>query len=342
VNKALNHFVNDHTTGKALNSAVRFAVLGGGVQNAQVAQRAYTDAIEERMGFNARSSSNIGEVKGTDVTVWVTPQYSYSESNDYSSGISGGYGMDSKLWGVAVGADVAMQNGATVGAAFHGGSGKSDSNGDGFAKTHSDFDYVGVSFYGAYEIKGFKVLGDFTFTNTRNDMNQQNQVGTLKDKFDTNLYSIGLSGKYDFTFESGVTVTPHLGMRWQHFKVDSFTANVDGADAIKGKSFDGDLVSFPIGVGISKDFRTKNGWALKPAADFSIIPVAGDKDIKSKIISNNIEMSAKSDISDSVYYRGRIGFDAQYKRFGLGIGYTYLGSKSTSSHNFTVTARYTF
>ena len=340
VNKALN-LGSSAEVGKSLNSAARIAVLGGATQNVQLASRSATDAIEERQGFIAKTSSSIGQVQGQDVTVWVTPLYAKQDSDGYDGGKSGDLGVDGKLWGVTLGVDGAMDNGLTIGAAFHVGSGDSDSNGSGYAATDGDFDFWGLSVYGAYSFEGFKVLGDISYTVADNDIDQKNAAGHLDTSMDSKLLTVGLQGKYDFDID-GVTITPHIGLRYHKLDVESYTVNFRGGDSFKGKSFDASYVTIPVGVGISKDILTSGGWTIKPAADFSIIPVAGDKDVTSKIVSNDITMSAKSDISEDVLFRLRLGVDAQYRNFGLGFGYGYLGASDTKSHNLSATLRYTF
>ncbi|MBQ9274857.1 MAG: autotransporter outer membrane beta-barrel domain-containing protein, partial [Succinivibrio sp.] len=340
VNKALN-LTDADEVGKSLNSAARIAVLGGATQNTQLAHRAYTDALEERNGFIAKTSSSIGQVSGQDVTVWVTPLYATQDSDGYDGGKSGDLGVDGKLWGVTLGVDGALENGLTIGAAFHVGSGDSDSNGSGYASTDGDFDFWGLSFYGAYSFDGFKVLGDISYTSVDNDIDQDNAAGHLDTSIDSSLLSVGVQGKYDIDLD-GITVTPHIGLRYHHLDVDSYTVRVQGGESISGKSFDANYVTIPVGVGISKDILTSGGWTVKPAADFSIIPVAGDKDVKTKIVSNDITMSAESDITDDVLFRLRLGVDAQYRNFGLGFGYGYLGGSDTKSHNLSATLRYTF
>ncbi|MBQ9273260.1 MAG: autotransporter outer membrane beta-barrel domain-containing protein, partial [Succinivibrio sp.] len=145
----------------------------------------------------------------------------------------------------------------------------------------------------------------------------------------------------DFDID-GITITPHIGLRYHKLDVDSYTVNFRGGDSFSGKSFDASYVTIPVGVGVSKDILTSGGWYIKPAADFSIIPVVGDKDVTTKIVSNDITMAADSDISEDALFRLRLGIDAQYRNFGLGFGYGYLGGSDTKSHNVSATLRYTF
>ena len=340
VNKALN-LGSAEEVGKSLNSAARIAVLGGATQNVQLASRSATDALEERQGLIAKTSSSVGQVQGQDVTVWVTPLYAKQDSDGYDGGKSGDLGVDGKLWGVTLGVDGALDNGLTIGAAFHVGSGDSDSNGSGYASTDGDFDFWGLSFYGAYSFDGFKVLGDITYTVADNDIDQNNAAGHLDTSMDSKLLTVGLQGKYDFDID-GITITPHIGLRYHKLDVESYTVNFQGGERFDGKSFDASYVTIPVGIGISKDILTSGGWTVKPAADFSIIPVAGDKDVTTKIVSNDITMAADSDITDDVLFRLRLGVDAQYRNFGLGFGYGYLGGSDTKSHNLSATLRYTF
>lgn len=77
-----------------------------------------------------------------------------------------------------------------------------------------------------------------------NDIDQNNQAGHLQADIDSSIVSVGVQGKYDFDID-GVTVTPHLGLRYHHLDVDSYTVHFSGGYDFDGKSFDANYVTSP-------------------------------------------------------------------------------------------------
>ena len=112
--------------------------------------------------------------------------------------------------------------------------------------------------------------------------------------------------------------------------------------AIPGLSISQDLVTFPVGVTFSKDIAA-GSWLVKPVLDLSVIPAAGDTDVDvdSTFIGMG-DVSVNSEIVDSVSYGGKLGIEAEYGSFGLGLSYQYLGSDNVDSHNVVGNLRYTF
>ncbi len=323
--------------GKSLNSAARFSVLAGGIQNAEMALKASSNAVEERLGFGTATVSRLAAIEGTRASIWLQPLFNYQKSNGFDGGKTGDYGVKSKLWGVALGSDVTLGD-FVVGGAFNVGKGDSSSRGD-YAYTKNDYKFFGLSAYGSYKLDNFLFMADVEYTRVSGDAKQYNDAATLKGDVDTNVFSLGLKGKYTFNTEY-VDIAPHVGIRYSYYDVLSDDIKT-GSERIRNKGMDASVVSFPVGTAFSKDWAVED-WNFKGVLDLELIAAAGDTDVKSKIVASGVEMSAKSDVVDKLSYSGKLGINIEKNDFGIGLGYQYLGSKNANNHNVYLNARYTF
>lgn len=326
---------NAASVGKSLDSAAQFVTAGGVPQVSLMAQKAGVSAIETRMGFNGAVASAIGEVQGTDATVWVTPLYSSFESDSFDMGAQEG-GVDADLFGVAVGSDFMVADALRLGVAFNVGSGDSDSEGD-LASTSNDFEFLGANLYGGYEYGALAIMADLGYTMVSSDIDQSNAAGALSADIDSTVFSVGVQGKYVFDV-SGFDIAPHLGVRYTRVDIEDYTVS----GVIDGDSIDQSLVTFPVGVTFSKDIAAGD-WDVKPVLDLSVIPAAGDTDVDvDSTFINMGDVSVNSEIVDSVSFGGKLGIEAEYGSFGLGLSYQYLGSSNVDSHNVMGNVRYSF
>lgn len=326
---------NAASVGKSLDSAAQFVTAGGVPQVSLMAQKAGVSAIETRMGFNGAVASAIGEVQGTDATVWVTPLYSSFESDSFDMGAQEG-GVDADLFGVAVGSDFMVADALRLGVAFNVGSGDSDSEGD-LASTSNDFEFLGANLYGGYEYGALAIMADLGYTMVSSDIDQSNAAGALSADIDSTVFSVGVQGKYVFDV-SGFDIAPHLGVRYTRVDIEDYTVS----GVLDGDSVDQSLVTFPVGVTFSKDIIAGD-WDVKPVLDLSVIPAAGDTDVDvDSTFINMGDVSVNSEIVDSVSFGGKLGIEAECGSFGLGLSYQYLGSSNVDSHNVMGNVRYSF
>lgn len=326
---------NAASVGKSLDSAAQFVTAGGVPQVSLMAQKAGISAIETRMGFNGAVASAIGEVQGTDATVWVTPLYSSFESDSFDMGAQEG-GVDADLFGVAVGSDFMVADALRLGVAFNVGSGDSDSEGD-LASTSNDFEFLGANLYGGYEYGALAIMADLGYTMVSSDIDQSNAAGALSADIDSTVFSVGVQGRYVFDV-SGFDIAPHLGVRYTRVDIEDYTVS----GVLDGDSIDQSLVTFPVGVTFSKDIIAGD-WDVKPVLDLSVIPAAGDTDVDvDSTFINMGDVSVNSEIVDSVSFGGKLGIEAECGSFGLGLSYQYLGSSNVDSHNVMGNVRYSF
>lgn len=69
-----------------------------------------------------------------------------------------------------------------------------------------------------------------------------------------------------------VTVMPHIGLRYLHIDMDSFSAGGFRYGADKAG-----LIQTPVGVALNGSLKTANGMQVKPFIDITITPAFGDR-----------------------------------------------------------------
>ena len=323
---------------RALNSFTGTVFAAYAPQNALLSSRAGAEAVEQRNGF--RAQAGMGNVRGQSAAVWVTPLYKRSTSDSFD--IEGSkYGAESNLYGLALGSDFAVADGWRLGADFNVGKGDSKSRGD-VDYTKNDFKFFGFGLYGSYSYEKLNVLTDIGYTKVDNDV-EQSGAKSFDSDFDSQVFTVGINAKYEFN-TSVLDIAPHFGVRYFRTKIDSYSVKNNGTEYLHGDSLTGNLVEFPLGVSLSRSFKT-DGWTLKPVLDLSVIPTAGDRDLTAKTQVNGLsELSTTADIVDAVSFNGTLGLDVRNNdgTLGMGIGYGFTGSKNEKAHNVTATFRYSF
>ena len=316
-------------TAKTLNSAARFSVLSGTVQNSLLAERAAYDSVSERLGFGAASIERQGNIGGTSAGVWLQPVYMHYDSDGLAAGLTDDYGLSAGLWGTVLGADVKFGGSYIVGAAFSTGTGTSHSDGS-HSYTENDFDYWGGSLYGSMTFGDFVIAADTGMTRLTGDAEQTSPIGKLKGDADADVWTAGVQARYDIK-AGNVTVAPHAGVRYTKVRTDASDVRTEKGASIRSERVTVEQETFPVGVKVSSTFRSGD-WSLSPAADASLIFTAGDKDVTTHTNLGGPEVSATSDISDTVSWDVKAGLNAQYgDRLGLGVSAGFGGSEHTDS-----------
>ena len=325
----LSEAMSSDESAKAFNSAARFSVLSGTIQNSLLAGRASYDSVSERLGFGAASIARQGFIEGTSAGVWLQPVYMHYDSDGFDAGLTGDYGVSSGLWGTVLGADVRFGGSYILGASFSSGSGTSHSEGS-HSYTRNDFDFWGGSIYGSMELGGFTLAADTGITKLTGDAEQTSPVGKLKGDAEADVWTAGVQARYDIK-AGAVTVSPHAGARCTKVSTKASDVRTEKGAAIRTGKVTVEQETFPVGVKISSSFRAGD-WSLSPAADASLIFTAGDRDVTTLTNLGGPEVSATSDISDSVSWDVKAGLNAQYgDSLGLGISAGYGGSEHTDS-----------
>ena len=139
-------------------------------------------------------------------------------------------------------------------------------------------------------------------------------------------------------------MTPHVGVRYYNLRTDGFTSRIDDHDVFRVGRDTQEIWTFPIGVSFSRDFETSSGWKVKPRADLSVVPAAGDLKAKTKVRVPGVAASdtIKARMMDSVSFDGTLGLEVQKDNISFGLDYGIRASEHKAGHGVNVSFTYKF
>lgn len=236
---------------KALNSIALMGVAGG----AQTIAVNTADMIQDTLNLHgSKLASYDHEKAGPDL--WIDVNGSFSKANDYSVGIAK-YGYKSDLTGVTIGGDYALGNGVAAGLAVSLGKGSVRGQGNG-SGVKNDIDYYGINLYGVANTPFVNLIGTIGYLQSKNEIKQMG----FKGKPDAKTFSIGVRAEKPLAWNDRITVTPHIGVKYVHTKLDSFSAG-----GLTYKVDKANLVQVPFGVAFNANLEAPCGAKVKPFID---------------------------------------------------------------------------
>ena len=339
-NDLLERIVRD-TNGAAADGAALQGVFGGAAQAALLAARTSQDAVAGRTGMGATKSALTFADNGQGAGLWINPIYVSQDSDGFAVS-NKDYGVDIDLYGIALGGDYTLSNGLRLGAFFNVGSGDADGNGQA-GGVSNDFDYYGVGLYAGYTLGQFSIVGDVSYTVVDSDIDAATQVGTIKNSFDTDNISVGVTGQYEFVI-GGAQITPHAGLRYSALSFDDSTFAAAGYDNGGHSEIDDvNVFSIPVGVTVAKEFAFET-WTVKPSFDVTLQGNFGDDELDSNAQWDGVAWNSTytAEFLDNFTYGATLGVAASTGSFSAGLGLGYTGSENTDEFSATANARFTF
>ena len=345
----LSRAVNENHLPKAdtvhtVDGAAQIAVAGGVQGMAVAAADAPVRAIQDHASLSHMTTTREGAIRKDGLNLWINALYGAEHARNLGAGsLDGGYNAD--FGGIVFGGDYAFGD-FRVGMALNAGSGTARSRGD-FNATKNDFDFWGMNLYGSWSRDQFNIVGDLGYSANKNEVKQDlpttMQLGQLRADVDTGVLTAGLRGEYRFETD-WADVTPHVGVRYYNLRADGFTSRIDDHDVFRVGRDTQEIWTFPIGVSFSRDFETSSGWKVKPRADLSVVPAAGDLKAKTKVRVPGVAASdtIKARIMDSVSLDGTLGLEVQKDNISFGLDYGIRASKHKVGHGVNVSFTYKF
>lgn len=345
----LSRAVNENHLPKAdtvhtVDGAAQIAVAGGVQGMAVAAADAPVRAIQDHASLLHMTATREGAVRKDGLNLWINALYGAEHARNFGAGsLDGGYNAD--FGGIVFGGDYAFGV-FRVGMALNAGSGTARSRGD-FNATKNDFDFWGVNLYGSWSRDQFNIVGDLGYSANKNEVKQDlpttMQLGQLRGDVDTGVLTAGLRGEYRFE-TYWADVTPHVGVRYYNLRTDGFTSRIDDHDVFRVGRDTQEIWTFPIGVSFSRDFETSSGWKVKPRADLSVVPAAGDLKAKTKARVPGVAASdtIKARMMDSVSFDGTLGLEVQRDNISFGLDYGIRASEHKTGHGVNVSFTYKF
>ncbi len=284
-------------------------------------------------------------------TVWAMPLYKWSTGTGFESGTME-HGYQNSMGGLAVGADYTYaldrQSAIRYGMALSVGAGVSESNGN-FNTTTNGYDFWGLTGYAAYQNENF--VGSFdigvTSMSSRIDQNLPSSLamGNLDTSVSSMVFTAGLNLEYTFVTEA-VNITPHAGIRYMN--VTTYDYDISSSAGLVGSSSQEDqgVWYFPVGVTLSKDFATGNGWVFTPKLDLGFIAAAGNMETNTSTSLTGVDQGLSYSMKnvDGFAFNGGLGFELYNKRNGVsfGLNYNVQASEHDTGHMIFANLRYEF
>lgn len=264
--------------------------------------------------------------------LWIDLNGFLSKTNDYSAG-SAKFGYKSDLAGVTIGSDYSFGNGYAAGVSVAFGKGSVRGQGEG-SGVKNDVDYYGVNLYGVWSNDYFNTIGSVGYLQTKNEIKTQG----FKGKPDAKTVSVGVRFEKPLALNEAITVTPHLGVRYKHVKLDSFNAG-----GFKYTTEKADIVEVPFGVAFNANLKAPCGADVKPFVDLTIAPNFGDRKVSNKIALAGTTASDSFDarIANNAMYNAKVGVNAVKGSHTFGLNYG-IGGGNRGRVDQTLQARYTY
>ena len=329
---------NDATATAMVNEVSRAAVTAGVQNTALRLADAGVDQLIHHLSLSFFGKENNIHKDGVDI--WATPMY----GNTYTHGMAAsGAAVRGNYGGVTLGADAKvgeiLGGKVRVGAAVNGGGGKSETRGTA-TSTDNEYNFGGVNLYAGWNLDSLNVMASVGYAMANHDVKMNLPasmgMGQAKADVDTNAFIADLRAEYQIN--TGVAdILPHAGVRYTALNTESHNLKVDGSTLNSVASDTQHIVQFPIGVTVSKDIDV-SGWNVKPLADVSVIPAAGEKKNTTKVSYAGIGAldSVNTRIMDSTSWAGTLGVQAEKGNFALGLNYGVQASTHETDQSVSV------
>lgn len=316
----------------AKNAINRIALMG----TASGAQTVLLNA-SEMIGdtLNKHGSKLVGyvhEKQGADL--WIDVEGYFSKATRYEAGNTD-YGFKSDLAGITVGSDYSFGNGVALGGAVSFGTGSARGQGTGH-DTKNDVNYWGFNLYSLWNTPYVNLIGSVGYVQSSNEIKQDGFSAKPKAK----AFSVAIRAEKPFDLTPVFTVTPHIGVRYQHVKLDGFSAG--GFDY---SAENANLFQIPLGVAFNANLKAPCGAVVKPFVDLSFVPNFGDRKVRNTVSLSGSVVTDSFDvrIANNALYNGRIGIEASKGNHSFGLNYgIWAGNKGRVDQSLQAKYRYSF
>lgn len=312
-----------------MNQRALFASAGAAQAMTVTISSMVTDTIEQH---GSLISSYSHDKAGVDL--WLNVDGLFTRANSYEAG-SSKYGYRADLAGVTFGADYAMGNGLAAGLAVSLGKGNARSRGEA-SGIKNKIEYWGLNLYGAWNTQYANVIGSLGYIRSENNM----RSAGLKAKPDTKALTAAVRVEKDLSIGDAFTVTPHIGARYSHIKLDNF-----GTAGFRYSAEKANLFQIPVGVAVKGNYDAACGAKVKPFLDLTVSPTMGDKKVSNRFA---LEGSSASDsietrIANTALFNAKFGLEATRGNHSLGVSYGFgAGDKGRIDQALQAKYRYVF
>ena len=330
--------------GAAINAATKMGEAGGNSATAASIVKNVTGVTNDRLSFNCGHSAphkgghGVGLFEeGSGADIWVEYVHGKDEVEDMPS-TAGKTSYEGQYNGIVMGVDFKKVNKFQSGIAFNYGEGDTNSLGSS-VRTHSDYDFWGVGYYGNIHNDDSNVIFDINYAKTDSDVTQYNSGSTLEASPETTTWSAGVKLEKLYQNEN-VQIVPYTGLRYMSIDADDYSTK-------KGEFYYSmdrqDIWLLPVGVSIRQEVANDNGWTVSPRVDLSYIWAFGDTNSNMEVKSPFPGVSQIGyDVMDDGSFLGLVGIEAHKGQWGYGVAYSYQKGDHSESKKWYVDVKYSF
>lgn len=313
-----------------LGKLEQYGATTNAVSNIAVTGGAFSAVMDVNKELNAVTQHRTSVLSALDRGTGVSPWVELVGSKNVGKKLYGnGFGYESSIYGVSLGADTVTASGTVTGIQLSVGSGSSNSKGTA-QKVDNDLSFYGVKAYAAQKFGAANALFDLGWTRTSNDLSTAGMSGVHAESLNADVVSLGANVEYLVQL-GGVDLVPHAGLRYSRLSMDNSTvANYDTMN----------IVQMPIGVSVATKVKVGDAWMVAPMADLSVVPSLGDRDAVANYGNNAL---SKVSVLDTSPVQAKLGVSAASGNFEVGASYGLTaGSKSRLDNSFNMNMRFSF
>ena len=318
-------FVSDNLfTTKALNGSdvsttVDKNALGGAV--ASMGLQSMIRRADSVLAATVADRTSIDQELGAGANLWVDVGGESYEADGFDNNASFksdmGYGV--------FGADVAVSDDITLGAALQYGTGSARSSNFGMK---NEIDTWGLTAYSVYKTGDARFVGEVAYVKAKNDISAS-AASKLSQSVDTEMLSAGMSAHYQFD-AGAVTVTPSLGIRLSQLKTDALKVG-----AIRIADDEMTVFQVPVAVRVGMKPVEASGWNIAPAVKLAYVPTFGDDETDI--------LGYQQKVLDTSPVQADIGVEARKGNFMVNVNFLAgTGSEGAKAVGGKVGVKYLF
>lgn len=314
-----NLFTKTALNGSDVSTTVDKNALGGAV--ASMGLQSMIRRADSVLAATVADRTSIDQELGAGANLWVDVGGESYEADGFDNNASFksdmGYGV--------FGADVAVSDDITLGAALQYGTGSARSSNFGMK---NEIDTWGLTAYSVYKTGDARFVGEVAYVKAKNDISAS-VASKLSQSVDTEMLSAGMSAHYQFD-AGAVTVTPSLGIRLSQLKTDALKVG-----AIRIADDEMTVFQVPVAVRVGMKPVEASGWNIAPAVKLAYVPTFGDDETDI--------LGYQQKVLDTSPVQADIGVEARKGNFMVNVNFLAgTGSEGAKAVGGKVGVKYLF
>lgn len=314
-----NLFTKTALNGSDVSTTVDKNALGGAV--ASMGLQSMIRRADSVLAATVADRTSIDQELGAGANLWVDVGGESYEADGFDNNArfksDMGYGV--------FGADVAVSDNITLGAALQYGTGSARSSNFGMK---NEIDTWGLTAYSVYKTGDARFVGEVAYVKAKNDISAS-VASKLSQSVDTEMLSAGMSAHYQFD-AGAVTVTPSLGIRLSQLKTDALKVG-----AIRIADDEMTVFQVPVAVRVGMKPVEASGWIIAPAVKLAYVPTFGDDETDI--------LGYQQKVLDTSPVQADIGVEARKGNFMVNVNFLAgTGSEGAKAVGGKVGVKYLF